>query len=213
MQRGVLRIMRPLMSRGLSSELAGRQTSLLPEGIGLLTLAAAYSYFAGWVYAYYFYDSFGMRLQTLELPYQYFFAYSYPVFSSWRALVAIGFFAGVCWICTRSGRGRIGFIAAFVALFPVLFVAARRTATLGALDERNHPTNTISLSFRDPACLRGLPELEKASRISDGMHLLLDTKERIIVFYQPTPIAGQTTAVYVFSIQWKDLYGTMTTLR
>src|SRR2546426_8070906 len=61
---------------------------------GLLILSI-YAYFAGWLYAFYFFDHLGLSLNSIDIPAYYFFVYSYFLLPQQLSLyVVLNFLAG-----------------------------------------------------------------------------------------------------------------------
>lgn len=127
---------------------------------------AIYLYFTGFVYIYYFYEHFGISLNSIEVPFYYFFVYSYNVITSldegavWgyalRSLwVVVLVFAALAFVLVKVMRERKWLALLFcslVFLFPALFSFAWKSADLAANEVRNgRHVKVVTLVFKKEA--------------------------------------------------------------
>ena len=145
-------------------------------------IVGAYLYFTGWLYAYYFFEGFGVALNIVDIPVYYFFIYSYNVLMSfWGVVVVVA--AGIAAIVTAQYGPRWAVAAMLVLAFPSLFYVARNQATVDARGARLKDARRIVFQLKNeesfPAAFRNH---------NDGLELklLVQTKERYLVFRQST---------------------------
>ncbi len=53
----------------------------------LVFIIAIYFYFMGWAYAFYLFNHFGISLNSINIPFYYFFVYSYSVIMDFPAII------------------------------------------------------------------------------------------------------------------------------
>jgi hypothetical protein len=125
---------------------------------------AIYLYFIGFIYIYYFYDSFGIPLRSIDTPVYYFFVYSYNVMAGlqemtwgavlkqkplWTLIIAIIGICAILMLLRRNKKKSIMMFGALVILFPFLFYLARATAKSDALRIRTGETaKEITFTFK-----------------------------------------------------------------
>jgi hypothetical protein len=112
---------------------------------------AIYLYFTGFIYIYYFFDSFGISIRSVDTPVYYFFVYSYNVLTGiqevswgavlkqrplWTSIGVIVVVAAILVFLRRTRSKQIILMAALVVLFPIVFSLARATAKNDALGIR-----------------------------------------------------------------------------
>jgi hypothetical protein len=169
----------------------------------VLPILIVYSYFAGWIYAYAFFRSFHVPLASLGIPLQYFFMYSFSALASWRgALLILVAAALISWL----QKQRVAMVVVACLLFPLVFSMALVQGTTDAASERNAQTNDrVLLSFKTEA-MKSIPSDLQFNNQNERLRLLADTKERILVFYQPAPFAGnEIPPALVYDIAKSDL--------
>ncbi len=69
---------------------AGESPSLLGASSGIIAVSAIYLYFAGYIFSYFYYQAFGVTLESLDLSPQYYFIRAFTVFQT---------FAGILLLC------------------------------------------------------------------------------------------------------------------
>lgn len=156
-----------------------------------------YLYFIGWVYVYWLYSHFGISFTSLDIPVYYFFVYSYAVASYFPQIVKACTYSGLFfWVTsgvvaivillallarTYSKKGIL--VVVFVALFPLFFCLARGAAIEKAKEIRERGRR-VSFVFKTKQLRAYPPEFVKANK--DGnLKLLLQTKDKYYVFFQP----------------------------
>lgn len=195
--------------------------SLIGASAAVISVVAAYLYFTGWVFAYFYYKDFGVSLLSLDMPLQYFFTYSYTVLDTGRGVTLVVLLLGAIYMYAAKRLSSAGMIGLLVAAFPLLFLAARSVSHLESVRTRVAADFPVRLLFKNPEHARStrsadpaasasppLPELIDLSK-DEKLHLLLETKDRLIVFYQPSPIADSISAAYVYSLMRSDLEWSM----
>lgn len=191
---------------------------LLSIASGVISIAAVYLYFAGYIYCLFYYRGFGVTLESLDLSTQYFFVHSYPVLStSWGlalliafGLVVYGFAAGL----VRRWLLVVWMIGAFPAIYYISYAAARQEVA----SKRAAPTSFVRFRFKSDDAKSAAADgggngefsTQELVKMSDAgeLFLLLETKDRIVVFYQPpSPLPGLalTSAVQVYTLLRSDL--------
>jgi hypothetical protein len=152
------------MANGASGENKSTLLSVLKE---LTFFVAIYLYFMGFVYIYYFYDSFGIPLRSIDTPIYYFFVYSYNVLAGlqdvtwgnvlkhkplWTIAIAVLVGGVVLVFLYRGSLRRVILFSILIILFPFLFYLARETAKEDALGIRTGVlAKEITLVFKKDA--------------------------------------------------------------
>jgi hypothetical protein len=192
---------------------------LLAIASGVISIAAIYLYFAGYIYCLFYYRGFGVTLESLDLSTQYFFVHSYPVLSTvWGlalliafGLAVYGFAAGLLrrWVLL------VWMIGAFPAIYYISYGAAREAVA----SKRANPTSFVRFRFKDDDAKKSVADggtgngefsTQQVVKLGDAgqLFLLLETKDRVVVFYQPpSPLPGLalTSAVQVYTLLRSDL--------
>ena len=208
---------------------AGESPSLLSASSGLMAIAAVYLYFTGYIFSLFYFRAFGVSLDSLDFSSQYFLVQAFWVF---RKPLGWLLFAAIIAIAYGFATGKIRreiLLATLIAAFPALFFTSYHIARQDALDKRLKPESSIRIQFKEPAkadrtepaaalpAPNAAPPSPTSAAIlhqlneSDppDLHMLIETKDRIIVFYQP-PNVLQTPdlpMVYVYTflrseIEW-----------
>jgi|ERR1035441_552339 hypothetical protein len=198
--------------RFLRFDLEG-QPSLLTASATLISIAAAYLYFTGWVYAYFYYKDFGVTLVSLDMPLQYFFVYAYtPLATLWGVCVVL-LMAGAVYLYAAKKVGTILLSSALILVFPILFFIARGVAHDLSIQRRSNPARKVRMLLKHPdAAAVNLDPVNPGVVHSLGreeFQLLFETKDRFIVFFQPARIEGALPEAYVLSIMRSDLVWSM----
>ena len=157
-------------------------------GVGLLT---AWLYVAGWTYAYYFFDQFGIPLLMTELPRENFFVYG--GLTVWKNLLVAAVAAVLVAILTvlavryrdRIGRGwLVGLsLAAFVAFFALARLAGIHTAYEDYATQRETDYRAYPRVIVEQAQSGTVDTSTKALGIAASRcaRLILFTKERLFL--------------------------------
>jgi hypothetical protein len=143
-----------------------------------------YLYFIGFLYTYNFYSAFGIPLNSVEIPFYYFFIYSYDVLavepSKTLLLLTFALLAAL-FIRTRK-HPYIGLFLVLSALFPILAVLSKdAAATQVGLLRTGGNLQTIKLIFKD-SFIRD-DEFLKANDKSE-LRLVVETKDRLYLLLQ-----------------------------
>ncbi len=172
-------------------------------------MLTVYIYFTGWVYTYFYYKDFGVSLFSFDVPLGYFLMYSFEPLRTAKGLIILAVFVAVAALHAAGRVPRPALVFALLAPFPALFATALSSAHAVSHETRLHPIGKIVLAFKANEPGKVMQELEGYNK-NEKLHLLLETKDRVTVYYQPGTIGGQLTAVRVFSVLRTDLSSTLT---
>jgi|GEM_PF-5385225 len=162
---------------------------------------AAYAYFAGWVYAYFFFSSYGVRLYSVDIPAYYFIVYAYSVFFSILGFTVIVPILVVVAFC-RSNP--VGLAIVLIIAFTATFYVARHEGIASAYHNRiSDDGERVLLQFKAASSV--VSNDLKLNNESERLRLLTETKDRIITFYQP-PMEGKSLPLLlVYDVAKSDL--------
>jgi hypothetical protein len=168
----------------------------------VLPVLAIYSYFAGWIYAFAFYKAFRVPVSSLDIPFQYFFMYSFSALATWKGgLILLGTIVVVSWLRNH----RIIMAATACVLFALLFGVAFAQGTGDATLQRHTTANDrIVLAFKQDAAKSLQPDLV-TNNDAERLRLLTETKDRILVFYQPPAIGTDFPPALVYDVAKSDV--------
>jgi hypothetical protein len=208
---------------------AGDTSSLLAASTGLMAIAAVYLYFTGYVFSLFYFRAFGVSVDSLDLSSQYYLVEAFWVFRRWLGwLVFSAIIAIVYGFATGHIRREI-LLATLIAAFPALFFTSYYIARLDATYERTNPESAIHLQFKEPRNAAAAPtaivpttpapdapqpvpttpEALHQFNQSDppDLHMLIETKDRIIVFNQPPNVlkTKDLPTVYVYTFLRSDI--------
>lgn len=157
----------------------------------LVLLISIYLYFSGWLYAYYLFWHFGVSLHSVDIPVYDYIIYAYSVLDTkWSLAVLVGGVAVwllAVWlerICGPALSKRRATIAIGLLLFPSLLYSAKSAAENEALARREGNALTIRFTLK-PEATPSLPRDFSEHNTQGQLRLLIQTKERYFVFYQP----------------------------
>ncbi|MGD0682613.1 MAG: hypothetical protein ABR990_11230 [Terracidiphilus sp.] len=188
----------------------GQAPSLFQASATVFSISAVYLYFAGYVFCYfYYYQGFGVTLESLDLSTQFYFVRAYTCLRSVGGLCLL---LALLLVIAAYLRGllRSGItLLAMLATFPLLFYVSYHTAWMEQQANFCSPASTIQFRFKErsgktPAADAAVPattgdkkpspetifdsatsqELMALGQ-SGELSLLLETKDRIIVFKKP----------------------------
>jgi hypothetical protein len=202
---------------------------LLSASSGLMAIAAVYLYFTGYIFSLFYFRAFGVSLDSLDFSGQYFLVQAFWVF---RKPLGCLLFSTIMVIAYGFASGKIRreiLLATLVAAFPALFFTSYHIARQNALDKRLNPESSIRIQFKEPAKAdhpepaAALPDPNAAPpaptsaavlhQLNESdppdLHMLIETKDRIIVFNQPPNVlhTPDLPMVYVYTflrseIEW-----------
>ena len=154
----------------------------------VILVLAIYSYFMGWVHTYYLFKHFGISLHSVEIPFYYFFVYSYPVISSSYTILIV--------IVTAAAILSVSFFwlvpyrpivlgAVLILLLADFFFIARDTAEEDAKRLRTGiDAKTIVFTFKKD--LKSVyPKSFMKANSEKELKLLTHTSDMFYVFSQP----------------------------
>jgi hypothetical protein len=164
--------------------------SLLSILKDLTFLMAIYLYFMGWIYAYYFFQHFGISLVSVDIPFYYFFVYSYTVISNISnnaVFIAVGATIIYLFSTMYLKKWNVIWILAVVLIillsFPAFFDLAKDTGEKKALELRRGNVNEIVFFFKKDTAKLYPQEFISANNKGE-LKLITQTKDLIYVFYQ-----------------------------
>jgi hypothetical protein len=194
---------------------SGTASGLLSAGTTIISVIVAYLYFAGWVYSYYFYEDFGVYLVSFDVPFQYFPVYAFTVMTSVSGAVLTLALLSALYLFVRNRLSGLTLMALLIVAFPLSFLTAQNIGHSEATSERIRRKPIVHFSFKNPELAKYSIKLsERPVSILDldteeKLDLLLETKDRVVVFYQPDSIGPVLPAVYVYSVMKSDLQWSM----
>ena len=187
----------------------GQAPNLFQTSATVLSISAVYLYFAGYVFCYfYYYEGFGVTLESLDLSLQFYLMRAYTCLRSISGLCLLLVLAVVITVYLRGMlRGGV-MLLAMLAAFPLLFYVSYHTAWAERQANFCNPSSTIQFSFKEPAgkspafaavptvsgdngspgkTISDAATLQDLTALGDAneLSLLLETKDRIIVFKKP----------------------------
>ena len=157
-----------------------------------------YTYFLGWIYAYYYFLSFQITLASLDIPVYYFAIYS---FSALYCKNGISVLSAVLLTLPFVQRRRYALYALFVLLIPVFYHLGRTRGLEDADSIRSRGDNDrVELSL-DPKVQESLSSDLIENNKNGKLRFLEETKDRLILFYQPPDEDGVRYPVLVYDLK------------
>lgn len=145
----------------------------------------------GWTYAFYLFNHFGISLNSIEIPFYYFFVYSYSVITGAPAIIAVGValiviclvtsFAPIC--LKEFPLKKWALILLLILLFPTFFSIAKKRAVNDALNIRSYGRKVIFVFKKDATKL--YPKEFINANNENKLKILTQTNDRFYVLYQP----------------------------
>ena len=187
--------------------------SLLAVSGGIIAIASAYLYFTGFIYSYFFFDRFGVSLESLGLSSQYYMVHSYSVFgATWGSIVG-GLLVVIIYVCALGKLKQWVLVATLLSAFPILFLLSYRTAVSASEDLRRNPIIETQLRFKSGETSETQSTLsDKAlamTPIGEQKHLwlLFESKDRLLVFAQPVDpkLPGMLVRADVYTVSRSDI--------
>jgi hypothetical protein len=188
----------------------GQTPSLFQASATVFSISAVYLYFAGYVFCYfYYYQGFGVTLESLDLSTQFYFVRAYTCLRSVGGLCLV---LALLLVITAYLKGllRNGItLMAMLATFPLLFYISYHTAWTEQQANFCSPASTIQFRFKErsekaPVSDAAVPATSRDKKPSSEatfdlatarelmalghsgeLSLLLETKDRIVVFKKP----------------------------
>jgi hypothetical protein len=202
----------------------------------VFSVSAAYLYFAGYIFSYFYYFShFGVTLESLDLSPQFYLMRAYTCFTSIGGLCLVIVFMLVITTYLRGKLRTSLMLLAMLAAFPLIFYVCYLTAQTEWKTTFCYPSSTIRFQFKEPAKkdsasaatpLAAIGDKSQSSGVipdensspdlmaleqANELSLLLETKDRIVVFKKPNcyllGAAGPMIppAAHVFTLLRSDL--------
>jgi hypothetical protein len=186
--------------------------------VGLIALIAGYLYFTGWCYAFYYYSTFGIPLQAISVPREYFVASAFEamVVAPLRTALVLIPAALALFACSRLGKPLLGTMITcltLVALFPGLCWLARASARVDVLGLRARD-GTVPITVRlKPEAARRAPASFRFANRSGRLLLLNENDKSLYVLEQPPPDGGELPMAYVYEIPKENLQLSVATVQ
>ena len=161
-------------------------------------LMGIYLFFSGWIYIYYYFDSFGVGLSSLNLPLHFIFAHSFNVLATPKIIIIIA--PAVLYFIITS-RDNLKFdkilmasdIILFLTIFPLLF-AISRSIGIEAANNRKLKSDKVlpKIHFEFNAASYDTTAIFLGRTMEDrrSLRLLLHNNDTFYVFF-PTEQTGQ----------------------
>ncbi len=147
-------------------------------------LIAVYLYFIGWIYTYYFLDHFNISFNTIDIPFYYFFVYSYSVITNWLSITVFSISIIAIYISGVVYASKWIPIFIMLILFPIFFFLAGQTARSEAVKIRMGYANKITFFFKKDT-INQYPSKFLEGNDKGKLKIIAQTKERFFVLYQP----------------------------
>ena len=203
-------------ARGMIAPATGESPTLLASASGIIAIVALYLYFAGYVFSYFYYQTFGVTLESLDVSTQYYFVRSFTVFQSAAGVVLLCVVAGIAYGYAIRRIGRAVLLVTLIIAFPLVYHLSAHIGEREAQYKRNHPRAIVRFRFKgaektkpvDAASDSDSDSKNELLRLGDAeeLHLLLETKDRVVVFYQPhNSFSAGTSALKVYTVLRSEL--------
>jgi hypothetical protein len=150
----------------------------------LVFLLAIYSYFTGWLYAFYFYSQFGISLNSLDTPFYAFFVYSYTVVTNLIGFLVVIIGSGLIFTFVRLFPNKFAVVLVAVLFFPAFVYAAQTAAANEARLRRIGYATTVAFVFK-PDVAKSYSKSFICLNKTRQLKLLTQTKDKYYVFHQP----------------------------
>jgi hypothetical protein len=156
----------------------------------VIFIIAVYIYFVGWIYAFYLFEHFGIALNSVDIPFYYFFVYAYSVIITNPIAVIIiicvtmVIFYSVTYLCTSIYSKGSLLVPVLIILFPIFFFLAKESANKSHMDIRMGNAKTIKFVFKKDAH-KIFPKEFIDANTNGSLKILTETDNRFYVFYQP----------------------------
>jgi hypothetical protein len=193
-------------------------TNLLAVSGGIIAVATAYLYFTGFIYSYFFFDRFGVSLESLDLSSQYFIVHSYTTLATPLGMVVGGLLVVFIYICALGKLKRWVLVATLLVTFPILFWLSYWTAVSASQDLRRHPGIAIQLKFKGAETALAQAALTSQAPPIEGqdhLWLLFESKDHVVVFAQPVDakLPGVLLPADVYTVLRSDLQWSVTVVQ
>lgn len=167
---------------------------------------AIYLYFIGWLFAYYLFYHFGISLNSVDIPFYYFFVYSYSVFVD-KLLWFIGALILIIMINLIPSKLLKKWLITLVLIliFPLFFYLAKESADIEALNIRMGSAKTIKLFFKKDVTKYYPKDFIDANK-KDALKLLIQTNDIFYVFYQPVGAEKEIPFGFTYAISKSDIH-------
>lgn len=159
----------------------------------IVVISSVYLYFSGWTYIYFLFDGFGISLHAVDIPFYYFFVYSYSVIETHAIstmFVVVSLFVFLCF--SRYMWSKYLIAVLLVALFPATFYIARQTALKEVRNIRSeagasYPEVRFTLKGAYPAKHSDQRSTISFDALNDGwsLKLLTHTSKYFYAVYVP----------------------------
>lgn len=196
--------------RGFLVPKPGETHSLFQASATVFSIAAVYLYFAGYIFCYFYYFvGFGVTLESLDLSTQFYLMRAYTCLGSFAGVCFVLVMLLIIAAYLKGALRTSVTLLAMLAAFPVLFYISSYRAQMNREASFCNPASTIQFRFKEPqekaqagtetaseAAGASQPKNELAPGVatsrelmalgqSGQLSLLLETKDRIVVFRKP----------------------------
>lgn len=153
----------------------------------VIFIIAIYFYFIGWTYAFYLFNHFGISLNSVDIPFYYFFVYSYSVITDISAIIAVVTALILIYLITSFAPIYLKkwvLTLLLIFLFPTFFWMTKQRADKEDLYIRMGYGKTVVFVIKKDAAEFYPKEFIKANN-EGKLKVLTQTKDRFYVIYQP----------------------------
>lgn len=201
--------------------------------VNVIPIIAVYSYFAGWMHLYFFYDALGVSLLAIDLPFHFFLVYAFTIFPSFWMLLSLFAVTSLTflyyyWSVQNESAGQeiyrhhkfrnafdrlsrnsycligLAFILAMVTFAGIAELS--RNAALAKADNvrRGGALHHIDLFLKADAKSK-YPKKLVQNLTNGSLTKLLQTKDRIYILLQPSQDNNILGSASTFSIALSDV--------
>lgn len=186
--------------------------AVLTDPKHLLFIFAAYVYLSGFIYAYYYYNFFGLPFSAGDVPAYNMFVYAVNVFlrvsivSIFTLVLLVGV-AAYNWLQNPPRGIELSLLIGLVAFAPVVFYDSGRLARSDAADSREGRRSMpkVSLVLKDDhkALYSQLPGWTKAIETGQ-LRLIAQNTDYLYLLFQEYPDEGNLPAMRVYWVKRED---------
>lgn len=176
----------------------------------VVPILAIYLYFAGWVYAYYYFQHFGISLISVDIPLYYFFVYSYSALDKW-IYVLLSLILLCNYLYKLTDYMTIIVPILLIICFPLVFYQSQNNAYINAINLRQNSGKRIKIIFEKKGLVNNFIDpcsFENFSSLNNNHKLkfITSSKESYYVMYQPIPMenSSELPRACVYKIEAKD---------
>lgn len=160
----------------------------------------------GWTYAFYLFNHFGISLNSVDIPFYYFFVYSYSVISDISAIIAVVVTLIVIPLVTFAPMylKKWALTLILIVLFPIFFGIAKEKASTDALYIRMGYAKKVIFVFKKDT-IKFYPKEFLNANNQGNLKILTQTNDRFYVIYQPQGEGKAIPCGYTYDISRSDI--------